>query len=1304
MKNEISAHSEDIHLLTTDVLLDRLVGGEELNTHNGDKLSASSEDTRNVLNWYRTNVSKWAGNLTAGDTEAIIDTIGKALPIPPAASETFPSKKIQVIRLKRLVAHRFGGLHVYGHPTTPPDDFIFEPAKDLTLFEGANGSGKTSIANAIIWCLTGSLIRSQREPETGQNEFACDIEKSDSTTSYHQMSAVTPLPHSEEESLRQGEPVPADTWVELTFVDQEGYELPPLKRLQSRTAKGKLTEIAPDFNLIDVPPISWRIATIMPALLPYLSVGSSSQLGQAVARLTGLADLVDMAKHATKAHDRIIKKSCKELANGREQIAIYYDNAKSDVKTVLNEHTSLRFDGNFPSIESDTAKAELESISKRFHVLKNEAMSEARSVLGESFDAEDKSSRDDLERNIQPAIQQVRNIAQLPSILRLSKLRLSESSLENIIELRSKIIKEAKVLSDLTSNPERASRDQLYARVSAWMHENEYAALDTCPVCTRNMSDAVDPHSGEAVIKHLESISENRDLISKTLEQWSLHWVGGLVRSLPADITPEAKRDLPPSPTNLIKTSFLTELFKTEGFKGILSPLRKNMENFLSKYSSNLTEYEEPTPHDFPTNILSDVAELPQVLTRIDRLIAFAEWRTKNSASIREIILLLRETVSDGNTANRSLGQLLNSLKEIVDGVAPLNQATLFVSRMEGFRKQYSDSLSRTEHCERAAQSLKEIVPLGQLAEAQVSELQKVLHDRSEYWCQTMYRNATQFAPKLTETRMNAKGVLELQVGRKGVSAPAQHISNASALRGALLGFFLAFREYVLKERGGLTTLVLDDPQELLDNDNRERLARGISKLTSSGAQTLVTTHDRQFARCLVAEHRGSDLAQHLSVHPVNVIRPTLVYAPAIEEVDRKKQTFQKNIDDHSAAQDYAADLRVFMESRLGDLFDNVAHPAYSTTTKALTLFQLLDRLRSLMSSSPSELFQHPVIKHFLDDPSLSEGHDVRRTLNQSHHDKASITYADVDAVAADFQRLRTTIDKVHEQFRLHRWREPIATEETATSNLEVLQPLLRPAFSVHIYPDIAAFTDTSTTGPSQDADFEMLDESWFDNKSLYYIRSDSLGFAIPSGAVAIVESEPYPGRDQDLVIAHYIDKVYARRLIKPHGTIGVSLTAQVPNPIQSRPSITSDLSKLRIHRIVGAIFTDMPPPAGKGEATFIREVPELSQITVGYRVREQSAIPVALPKQTILGGQEIASTNLEAMRGKLVALTLNDGTNLFKRVGAPLPGKLSYLRHFETIGGLGASQVIATNNDDDISDGLPLIATARHVLAVLYV
>jgi hypothetical protein len=55
----------------------------------------------------------------------------------------------------------------------------------------------------------------------------------------------------------------------------------------------------------------------------------------------------------------------------------------------------------------------------------------------------------------------------------------------------------------------------------------------------------------------------------------------------------------------------------------------------------------------------------------------------------------------------------------------------------------------------------------------------------------------------------------------------------------------------------------------------------------------------------------------------------------------------------------------------------------------------------------------------------------------------------------------------------------------------------------------------------------------------------------------------------------------------------------------------------------------------------------------------------------------------LDENEGKLVAITLTDGSSIFKRVGPKLPGAMAPLRQFESIGGLGASEVIATEAVD---------------------
>jgi hypothetical protein len=254
----------------------------------------------------------------------------------------------------------------------------------------------------------------------------------------------------------------------------------------------------------------------------------------------------------------------------------------------------------------------------------------------------------------------------------------------------------------------------------------------------------------------------------------------------------------------------------------------------------------------------------------------------------------------------------------------------------------------------------------------------------------------------------------------------------------------------------------------------------------------------------------------------------------------------------------------------------------------------------------------------------------------------------------------------------------------------------------VPIFQDIAAFVKSGVSDASQDMSCETLDDGWFEGKSLYYIRGETLGFAIPSGSVAVVEAEPYPGRDQNLVIARDRNQVFARRLSRSPGSIDISLAALMPDPRQSRPTMTYDESKIRLHRVVGAIFTDMPPPTGKGEATPVDEVTELLAVKVAYRVKEESAIPLALPGQIVLGGEQLTAAQLNSLEGALVAVTLGDGACVFKRLGSRLPGRFSQLLQLETIGGLGSSVVVATEVSEQAHD-VPIALSVRRVVGVLY-
>ncbi|MDE2462513.1 MAG: hypothetical protein KGO02_02180, partial [Alphaproteobacteria bacterium] len=632
----------------------------------------------------------------------------------------------------------------------------------------------------------------------------------------------------------------------------------------------------------------------------------------------------------------------------------------------------------------------------------------------------------------------------------------------------------------------------------------------------------------------------------------------------------------------------------------------------------------------------------------------------------------------------------------------PLNSALEYCQRMTTQLKLRRAKEKRLKLCDRAVTALESIIKLGELAESQVASLRTSLHDRAVYWRDRCYGNAFALAGHdLRDTAMDIKGVLDIRVGSERAVAPAQHISNASALRASVMGFFLAYWEYVLKNHGGLALLILDDPQDLLDDDNRSKLARLLPELAGEGAQLIVSTYDRFFAREAAEAGRKFAAIEHRSVHPVNVHNPVLRIPVATEELDRKRDAYLADKDNAGLAQDYAGEVRVYIEARLSDMFDDPAYPAYAYPTTPPMLTALIDRLRGLEKAAPNALFRGRAVKDFCNSPHLRAGADVMKVLNTPHHNKATLSAGTVYAVHEALDQVRRLADKMHMAFRLFRWHEPLE-DGSASSNVVPFKSLEVAPFKALIHPDLAAFTAHAASDASQDTTGDLLTDGWFADKSLFYIRADNLGFAVPSGCIAIVESAPYEGRDHNIVVARMPGHILARRLLRPPKSDQLSLAAEAPDPRQSKPTLMVDASSVAVHKIVGMLTEQPAPPIGKGEAVEIIGAASLAHIKAAYRVREESGIPLALPGQIVLGGEQVLQQQLSGLNNTLVALTLADGQSVFKRIAGAVPGTKGRIWQFESIGGLGSSLVVSLS-DEDAKDGVPVFASARRVLGVLY-
>lgn len=265
--------------------------------------------------------------------------------------------------------------------------------------------------------------------------------------------------------------------------------------------------------------------------------------------------------------------------------------------------------------------------------------------------------------------------------------------------------------------------------------------------------------------------------------------------------------------------------------------------------------------------------------------------------------------------------------------------------RLKQHLKARRDAEKRLGEYTVASAALENLAALGDLADAQVNQLRKALRTEAAAWRTRIYLRAfPDTAQKLVDTGMGRKGELDLVVETGGVSAPAQHVTNASALRASLVAFYLAFWEYVLRERGGLTLLVLDDPQELLDDENRERLAAAIAPILSAGAQLILTSYDPRFCT-RVARLPVSGGLEHLEVHPATRQQPVVRTTPPLPVIEERKARFEADRNAEEPARDFADGCRVFLEAKLGDRFDDPAHSAWALANPDPTLATFVHRL-----------------------------------------------------------------------------------------------------------------------------------------------------------------------------------------------------------------------------------------------------------------------------------------------------------------------------------------------------------------------
>jgi len=1188
--------------------------------------------------------------------------------------------------------------------------------RSVTLIEGKNGAGKTSLLNAIVWCLTGHVYRAQRPPEAADGAVpirAVEADDSGDADLYHDICSITPLPPAEVLHALGAENVPLDTAVELSFVDESGSQVGSIVRVAKRTSRGKPEVTEPDFSVLGLDPMAREVGTKLPGLIPYIRPGAVSDLGKAVSALTGIKPLEDLVAHAGKSKSKLEGELARERQAEIAELDHQFTSKRNELEELVREHREIDPQIPLPLPGADRSiEGTLEQLADRFEALQAKTLQEAQSILGNAFDARDRDSRQDLVQYVGPAIGllDATSLARLSSAARLRRLgALEDEQLANAEALIQALVCQASELAAIWRRPDLASRLRLYTRVASWLRDvgAPSSGVKECPVCLSGLKGKVDPVSRKPVAEHIEEcLTANKEYLEKSLSAWEQSAVQLLYSELPQTLQAELAQDLPDSPADLMSHALAEELFQPTVFRGALAPLKEATRSRCSATRGCLRQFAEPPIPDLPEQLPDGVGSLRSTMVRACRAIAFARWRKGAGASCKEFydrVIGEREreaAPTDVPPGDWPLLARLSALDRMVKTATPLTEASAKIKAMGENLVHRRKQEDRTALYARAAEAIRPLLALSDLVEQQVAFLMSRLSKSTKKWRDGLYVPAFHDAPKVTKTDVGTDGGLAFEAEAGGTIAPADHVSNASDLRATLLSFLLAFWEHLLTERGGLSLLLLDDLQELFDPHNRQRVANSIPAIAQLGGHVVITTNDHEFGRRIEAacnRELGQDSVDRRRIHPLNASRGHLELGCFQEKVNRRRDAFLEpaNENQDEPAQDYIKDLRIYLEQRLLDLFDV---PEAILRPKP-TLGDLLSAVRARVNAGHDAFTSKP-FRDFVTDAAFAAGSEFLELMNKSHHGREhEIVFNEVLRVKDECARAQTHVEAVHEEYERYMRRDP---REPIIASPEQPPSLRLPRLDVPVVDNLAAFT--SSSGPTEAAlSEERLPDDLLAEKAIYVINTHNLGFSAQVNCRVIVRLSDARVPDNSLVVALHKDKVYARRLLQSTSSPGmIALGSDARNPRKRPPSLFLPAGEVRLLMVIGVLFDDRPQfPRSSDEAVLVDRCDLLERVEIAFRVRGDSALPLALPDQIILGGSSLLPSQLGGMEGCPVAIATTEGA-AFKRIGQ-VRLRRPPVRQFESVGGLGESMLVRTEEVDGALPDVPLLVSIRHVLGVLY-
>ena len=1200
-------------------------------------------------------------------------------------------------RLKKVETRGFGGLNA-----VPGDVFEFDVAGRDFCIEGQNGSGKSALANAVLFTMTGKIHRDQY----GLWDDPARLEPvvSDEGTKLGDWPPIAAYP----DTWGSDRP-PVDVSTTLMFGNEtDNGEIEATRRLHGEP--GALQhDVSIDPRLTAAPTLV-EAGLLMPMRIQHIRVPETDDNGQLVGlirQLIGLEPLLDVADLVDK------------LAHGNQRFLRYakdndFDGKAKRISTLLNEaHERIKELGTGLNLTveievkkpiPDDRLKDLSEVKEELDGRQAEGFQALADLAFEEFDPEEAEHRQrvaDANNQLSLDASRQNDRDNLPPILKGITLLAQRVGEEDFQGLKSALQKASSDLCTAIKWADRQKKDTLLRLKAVAAAHFEDCEDPSCPLCQQSIKH--DVH---------QSLVEDLRILKTDAEAAQIH-LGDASRRIEQEVRLAAQHVVPDTFMRVarfaVKKNIQDEVRSTFVEAGHVAASLPGFVDIVRAAVDAAFEAVEEVEFGSKLSPPADGDEAGKVRRLLDHLedtVSAAENWQQSRQAFRDAW-----TGMFSKTKEQSLTTRILQIKGVIEGVEPFRSASEKVKQALEIAANYNTIVRRQALRDEIAQTLKPLKKLRDLVNLttrrtidDVSDVAKDIHGRIYNPEALTYHKA-----EVSEYRGKQSLTFQAKLGHNlDWQIDASLLANTSWMRGILWSFIFAIRERAIKRAGycPFELMVLDDPQMTFDTRNLKGWVRFLGR--SDGlkrhqtCQLLMTTHSMPFA---------------LDMTPMPDIRMAAIESgqpwsnpTQVVEGDFAAVRFERMLAENSdnRARLLIGDIRVLAETLLKHAIESF-DPAFIHRPEA-TLGHMFERIAQRNTER-----QAPYTDGVFGDliAVKSSNPDLFSQLSEAHHSVSeTITVREARKVYEFWGKtLFPALRKVWEEYRFLQKSivgELAAIPLPANCNHEPTRSTALASVQPMILGRVSAYSDgraASAIRIEHQTDGDAVDLTAL---SAYRLEKDTLSPVARVGDILLTRLDGQC-RAANLVVEDRGTHRVARRWLEDTAAPALAvLTPSSSNPREVPPAVISRAEGANRRKIVGVLFTaDQLQPGDtvdpNTEATNLdasnEVVADLIADTDIFEVVGSSAEPIALENQYLLA--KSAKTDLaEALReldGRSVIVEDSENCAFFKRLRV-LNSRSVIL---ESLDKTGSEGLILLSTDPGGSS--PMLTGIREVVGVVF-